>query len=64
MSEEEQTDLIDFEEILPLDTSASVSVSVEAEALKICFAVNQYFADKPNAILNNKSVSLINECMN
>lgn len=59
----DQADVMDFNEVFPLDTSASISVSVEAEALKLCFAANQYFTNKPNAIINNKAVSSINECM-
>ena len=59
----EQSEFPNFEEVFPLDSSASVSVSVEAEALKICFAANQFSAKQPNAIINNKSVSTINECM-
>ena len=66
MSEEEQqqmNDVVDFDEVLPLDASASVGVSVEAEALKFCMAANQYFASPPNAILNSNAVSVITECM-
>lgn len=59
----EQSDLMEFNEVFPLDSSASISVSIEAEALKLCFAANQYFTDKPNAVINNKAVSNINECM-
>ena len=57
---QEHPDAIEFDEVLSLDSSASVSVSLESEALKFCFAVNQYSTSKPNSILKNKDVSAIN----
>ena len=65
MSEEEQhhqqQNKADFES-LPYNTSASLGVSVEAEALKFCYATSQYFG-KPNTILGAKNIGLINQCM-
>lgn len=55
--------LFEFEESLPLDESASVAVSVEAEAMKICYSIHAENMGYENRVMSTKDITEVSQCM-